>query len=201
METIGITGGIGSGKSVVSRILRCNGCYVYDCDSEAKRLMREAPEVVEKLKTRLGADIYNSDGSLNKTKIADLIYKDSEKRNFVNQIVHGAVRRDIKEKREQVDGLFFIESAIIATGGIAPECSRIWLVTSPEEIRILRVEKRDGLSRREIERRMEAQEKELSLLPEDKIIILENDDVSGLVYPVMSLIEKNHINQTYKVLC
>lgn len=91
-----ITGGIGSGKSVVSRVLRLNGYPVYDCDSEAKVLMETDPEVREGLKKILGNDAFFNNGKLNRKFVASIIFSDSEKRREVNGLVHEAVRKDFK---------------------------------------------------------------------------------------------------------
>ena len=95
VEIIGITGGIGSGKSVVSRILRCCGFTVYDCDSEAKKLMTCNYMVKDCLINLFGDSVYHPSGELNKTLIADKLFSDNDIRVQVNAIVHRAVRNDI----------------------------------------------------------------------------------------------------------
>ena len=92
---IGITGGIGAGKSVVSRILRHRGYPVYDCDSEAKRLMDTDAEVISGLKSLLGDSIYSADGKLDRGEMSRRLFSDDEIRRGVNGIVHSAVRRDL----------------------------------------------------------------------------------------------------------
>lgn len=199
--TVGITGGIGSGKSVVSRILRCNGYQVYDCDSNAKFLMNSDPGLKMELKRRLGKDIYTEDGQLDRKKMANLLFTDEAVRKFVNKIVHEAVRKDILYKREKSKKLFFIESAILVTGGISDFCKQIWIVTAPKSIRIRRVELRDKMDREEIEKRMESQQKELSLLDKQKTIILENDGEHPILVKVLKLIEEYNNNQIITISC
>ena len=186
MRVIGITGGIGSGKSVVSRVLRCNGFNVYDCDSEAKRLMTNDLQLREALINELGENIYLKDGNLNKQKLSQLLYTDKHVRNFINKNVHSAVRRDLKEKIDSSSDFFFIESAILATGGITSICEAIWLVRSEVNERIKRVELRDGLSKEEIQRRFLAQQEELSLLPGNKVKIIKNDIHSSLINQIFN---------------
>lgn len=200
-KTIGITGGIGSGKSVVARILRCNGFVVYDCDREAKRIMKCDRKVIESLVSRFGDDIYHTDGALNKNRLAAEMFSNQETREFVNLTVHSAVRNHIKETRESVKGIFFIESAIIATGGLVPICDEIWIVTADHETRIKRVKERDKLSKDEILKRIETQEKEKELLDHEKIIFIENDFNSTLLLPVLKLTDRNLKYQTYKISC
>lgn len=199
--TVGITGGIGAGKSVVSRLLRCNGFEVYDCDSEAKRLMTRDTKVKQALIDHLGQDIYLPDGNIDKGKLAKMLFTDFKVRNFVNKIVHQAVRDDIRLKRNVIEGLFFIESAIIVTGGIAEMCDQIWIVTAPLEERIDRVMKRDGSDLESIQKRIETQEKELSLLKNRYILEIENDNHTPILLLILKL--TNYINnyQTYEISC
>ena len=191
MAVIGITGGIGSGKSVVSRILRCNGYEVYDCDSEAKRIMISDALLKESLIKGIGPEIYQSDGSLNKPLLSHLLYSDDKVRIFVNNQVHAAVRRDIMDKKKGIKD-FFIESAILATGGIVPFCDKIWIVTASDKLRIERVKKRDSLTEKEIEKRISAQKEELSLLPHQKSIFVENNDNSPLLTRIFSVLSEEY---------
>lgn len=198
MKTVGITGGIGSGKSVVSRILRCNGFRVYDCDSEAKILMVNDEEIRKTLEKKIGKQTYNSDGRLNRAFLAAKIFKDDNLRKFVNKIVHQAVRRDIMAEREKTHGEFFIESAIITTGGIVPMCQQIWIITSPIQERIKRIQERDKATYEEIEKRMKSQEKELSDLSGD-VVCIQNDDSHPILPKILELTGK--LKQTYFSLC
>lgn len=183
---IGLTGGIGSGKSVIARILRCNGLTVYDCDSEAKKLMANDFEVKEKLIGCLGPEVFLNDGTLNKQWIAGKIFSDFSYRDEVNAIVHQAVREDIiKNARKNNKFPLFIESAILATARLVNFCQQIWVVTAPKELRIERVAGRDGLKREEILKRIDAQDKEFENLPHDKVLEIENDGNTPVLYKVL----------------
>lgn len=199
--TIGITGGIGSGKSVVARVLRCNGFPVFDCDTEAKILMHRDVGLVESLKKGLGEEIYHPDGTLNRDLLSGKLFSDKEVRSFVNKIVHHAVREEIKSRRRKVKGRFFIESAILATGGIAGMCDSIWVITAPRDEKLLRIGKRDGLRVNEIESRMKAQEKELEMLPETGVVVIENDNRHAILPEILKLTDKYINNQTYTLTC
>lgn len=200
-STIGITGGIGAGKSVISRVLRCNGLNVYDCDREAKLIMVNDQSVKNSLTDRLGKDVYLTDGNLNRGKLAEDIFSDHELRRFVNGIVHKAVRNDIEEKRKKIEGLFFIESAILVTGGIAPLCNQIWIVTAPIAERITRVIKRDNTDIISVEKRMQSQERELELLESKDIVVLENDNRNPLLEEILKMTDKLNYQQTYSISC
>ena len=200
-STIGITGGIGSGKSVVSRVLRCNGFPVMDCDAEAKYLMSSDERIRKSLQTRLGKDIYLESGQLNRSKLAALLFTNNEIRQFVNNIVHEAVRFSIRKKRKETQGYLFIESAILASGGIVEMCDQIWIIRAPENIRIERIKKRDNLTIEEIHKRMETQKSELDFLDPAKTIWLENNDQEPLLVEILSLTDKLIKNQTYLLTC
>ena len=200
--TIGITGGIGAGKSVVSRVLRCNGLPVYDCDAEAKRLMVQDESIKESLKNEFGDSIFQENGEIERKKLAAIIFTDSDKRNFVNKIVHEAVRNDIRRRREDIKGYFFIETAIIVTGGIESLCDSIWIVESPVDDRKKRVANRDNMSEKEIELRMQSQDKELQSISETRnIVILENDDCHPLLATVLKLSDKYKLQNIYTLPC
>lgn len=199
--TIGITGGIGSGKSIVSRILRCNGFTVFDCDAEAKGIMVRNHEVKDSLISGLGGDIYDPSGELNRQKLASLIFSDSEKRNFVNGIVHKAVIDEINDWRKKIDGYFFIESAILMTGGISSICDYIWLVISPDRVRYERVKKRDNMTFSEISRRMKSQDKEFENIPKQKEVLIKNDGQHPLLQYILELTNKYQLQNTYLMPC
>lgn len=199
--TIGITGGIGAGKSIVSRVLRNNGFVVYDCDYEAKKIMAQDKNVINALINQLGEEIYLSDGILNKKLLTQFLFDNNELRKSVNIIVHQAVLEDIIIKRSRTDGWFFIESAILATGGLIPFCDRIWIVTASEEERIKRVKNRDGINIIEIKKRLAAQENELHLLKDYDINFLENNDNKPLLKKILKMTYILNINQTYSLSC
>lgn len=200
-KTIGITGGIGSGKSIVARILRCNGFSVYDCDSEAKYLMKNDKNIKSSLQEKFGSKIYLSDGQLNKTLLSKYLFTDPEVRNFVNSIVHSAVRKDIKEKREKNEGIFFIESAILISGGISNICNEVWIVEAPMESKIRRIANRDNISYEEILQRIKSQEEELELTKNTDFIRIINDNKHPILPLILSLVDKINNKQIYKIIC
>lgn len=174
---IGITGGIGSGKSVISRIIRANGFEVYDCDYEARLLMTNEKNVRKRIIDLLGSDSYDSSGNLNRSFIASLIFKNSTLRKDLNIIVHNAVKENLEcilnSKRRGKK--FFIESAILFSSGLDYLCDEIWIITSPEKLRFERIKSRDNLSDESIRDRIASQMKEFEKLPEKDIVYIEND--------------------------
>lgn len=199
--TIGITGGIGAGKSIVSRILRCNGHFVYDCDARAKRLMIENKSLKKKIVESLGENTYLPSGELNKKLISSLIFSDKSKRLLLNSLVHKAVEKDILSIRVTVKGYFFIESAILASSGIEKICDEIWIITAPESLRFVRVSKRDGLSEEEIRLRLNSQENEIQNINHPVRVEIINDNRNPMLEMVLKLIDNYKLNQTYLELC
>ena len=149
----GITGGIGSGKSYVCRLLQKRGYEVYDCDNAAKRLIRTSPEIRRDLTDLIGYDTYFEEGGgrkdkkyiLNKKAVAEFLLASEENAHAIDRIVHPAVFQDFIES-----GMEWMESAIIFESGIYRLVDRIIVVTAPEEVRIQRVMQRDGISREKV---------------------------------------------------
>lgn len=131
---IGITGGIGSGKSYVCKLLAQRGIDVYDCDVAAKRLIGTSPRLRQQLKALIG--------SLDKADISRFLLASEENQQAVNAIVHPAVFQDFEESNMQ-----WMESAILFESGADKLVDRVIVVTAPEEVRIQRIMQRDGITR------------------------------------------------------
>lgn len=189
-RSIGITGGIGAGKSVVSRLLRLRGYPVFDCDTEARRLMEDDDELKRSLTRLLGNEAY-SDGRLNREYVAAKIFPDHALRSEVNRLVHASVREAYSVFMKKREGSVFIESAILATGGLIPMVDEIWLVDAPKPVRRKRVAQRNGLSEDSIEARMVAQEREFDSLPKERTHIIDNDGEASLWSQVKGLLQND----------
>lgn len=154
---VAVTGGIGSGKSVVCRILRTLGYPVYDCDSRAKALM----DADDTIKRRLTEDIDSLcvvDGDIDRRRLAAVVFEDAEKLALLNAMVHSAVRDDIAVwVGEQERNLTFVETAILYESDLNTMVDAEWRVESPLELRIARTMKRSAMSRSEVEKRIAAQ--------------------------------------------
>ena len=152
---IGITGGIGSGKSYVCRLLEQRGYTVYDCDNAAKRLIRTSPFIRRRLTALIGPETYFKESGdrsqesgeyiLNKKAVAEFLLKSEENARAIDRIVHPAVFRDFIES-----GMEWMESAIIYESGIYRLVDRVIVVTAPKELRIQRVIARDEISREKV---------------------------------------------------
>lgn len=177
MKIIGLTGGIGSGKTTVANMFRELGIPVYDSDKEAKLLMNTSKKLKKAIVELFGDTAYNSSG-LNRKYIADKVFKDSELLNKLNSIVHPAVREHFLEWAKSKKTNYVIqESAIIFENANEDFYHAIILVTAPIEDRIDRILKRDNTTRESVLFRMDNQwsdekKKELSSY------VVFNDDIS-----------------------
>lgn len=155
---IGITGGIGSGKTTLSNLLRSNGYPVYDTDKEARRLQNEDEKLITETKALFGENIYIN-GELDRKTVASIVFRQPELLTQLSSIVHPVVKNDIIQWASifTSNKLIFIESAVLFEGGFDAFTDKIILVTASEEIRIARVMKRDGITREQIIARIKNQ--------------------------------------------
>ena len=150
MYKIGITGGIGSGKSTVCSLFAERGIAVYDSDSRAKQLMSESAELREQLIEAFGEECY-ADGELNRGYLAKQVFGNAEALSRLNAIVHPAVRADFRTWAEQQSGAYVIlESAILFEAGFESEVDTTLAVMAPLEERIRRTMARDGVDRESV---------------------------------------------------
>ena len=157
MRKIGITGGIGSGKSRLCHLFAERGVAVYDTDAAAKRLMTEDAALVEAIKARFGAESY-VDGALNRPYLAERVFSDEAERQALNGLVHPAVKADFVAWAEQQAGDYVIlESALLFEAGLDAMVDAVVAVLAPEALRIERVRQRDGVSEEQVRSRMAAQ--------------------------------------------
>ena len=159
MLKVGITGGIGTGKSTVAKIFSSLGIPVYEADYRAKILIENEESVVRRIKDLLGPHAYHSDGSYNKAFVAGKVFDNQELLKSLNAIVHPAVGQDFNNWVSQQSGAPYIikEAAIMSRGS---GLDKIIVVSSPLELRISRIQKRDGRSIQEIQNIINKQKSE-----------------------------------------
>lgn len=157
MYKVGITGGIGSGKSTLCELLVTFGASLYDSDKHAKRLMAEDMALREALCGAFGAECYTSEG-LNRRFLASKVFGNEEALRQLNAIVHPAVRGDFRRwAAEQSSEYVILESAILFESGFDSEVDTTVAILSPLEERVRRTMERDGVSREEVLRRISHQ--------------------------------------------
>ena len=188
MIILGLTGGIGSGKSTISRLLNSMGIPVYIADTESKRLTESSLDIREKLAERFGRDLY-AQGKLNKALLASLIFENEDNRNYVNSVIHPIVRMDFERwKAQQIQSpVVVIETAILFETGYFKTVDISVTVAAPEDLRIRRVERREGWSRESIIARIRSQFPEEEKIHRSDFVIY-NDDKQALIPQVEQLL-------------
>jgi len=193
MITIGLTGGIGSGKTTVAGIIEVMDIPVYYTDLEAKRIMAESPVVKEELTAMFGEEVYPG-GRLNKPYLASLIFNNEANLHYVNSVVHPEVRKDFlqwKEKHTNREAVV-VESAILFESGLEQSVDIKVTVTAPLEVRVERVMKRDNVDRQSILDRMANQlTEEERIKRSDKQIV--NDNHHALIPQVEDILQNVRI--------
>ena len=185
-----ICGGIGAGKSVVSRIIRLRGHEVLDCDYEARLLMEHDKQTRAEVQSLLGPEAYFADGSRNRAYISERVFGNPALLESLNAIVHGRIRALIRSREEECgSGELFVECAIPTTSGISEMASEIWYVTAADDERISRVMARSLLSAEQVRSRIQVQQREYRNLPAEITHIIANDGSKSLLLQIEALIE------------
>ena len=188
MNKIGITGGIGSGKSVVATLFELSGIPVYIADIESKRLTDTSPIIREKLVKLFGSTLYKKSG-LDRKLLASHIFGNPEKLKLVNEIIHPEVNRHFLEwVTKQTTSMCAIESAILFESGFNQLVNKSLMVYAPLEIRIQRAILRDNLSREAIISRIQNQLSD-EIKKEQSDYVIYNDDEQALLPQVAAFLE------------
>lgn len=165
-KVIGLTGGIGSGKTTIANYFAEMGIPVYIADDGAKRVM-QSTDIIEKVKAVFGQNIFDGE-VLNRAKLAQIVFNDKDQLAKLNAIVHPAVKRDFELWMQEYENFDYViyEAAILFESGRYKECDVIITITAPEEVRIERVIERDKTTREQVLSRMKMQwndEKRISM--------------------------------------
>jgi dephospho-CoA kinase len=178
---IGITGGIGSGKTTISKVFEVLGIPVYYADLEAKRLMNEDELLKEKIQYHFGKECYKN-GSIDRKYLSNLVFNNEKKLSLLNSIVHPVTLEDAKVwMQKQTSPYTLKEAALIFESGSQQQLDYVIGVYSPTPLRIQRVINRDQLSREEVKSRMEKQMDETIKMRLCDFVI--NNDEQELVIP------------------
>ena len=190
MKKIGLTGGIGSGKTYVAQILEKMGYPVYYSDTRAKELCNEDPLIIRQLKELLGDDAYKNE-KLNKSFISNQIFSSPDLRETINSIIHPVVRNDFEQWLENLssDSLVFNEAAILFETKSYKRFDETILVYAPLEIKIQRLISRDRVSQEEITAKMNVQWSDTKKMTLTRFHIL-NDEKTPLLEQIETILEK-----------
>ncbi len=193
MIKVGLTGGIGSGKSTVARFLETIGIPVYYADVSAKRLMTENSRLKIDLINTLGKDAYSTNGQLNKKYISSAIFNQPELLAKVNALVHPAVEQDFLDFVQQHSKADYVikEAAILIESGAHQQVDKIILVTAPESLRIERVCQRDRTEAPLVKQRIAKQWSDKQKLPLADYCI-QNDNQQLLIPQILKIHQQSH---------
>ncbi len=170
-KVIGLTGGIGSGKTTIANYFKEMGVPVYIADDGAKAVM-QSTGIIEEIRNEFGENLFENN-ILNRAKLAEIVFKDADKLAKLNSIVHPAVKKDFEKWLLEHKKYSYIiyEAAILFESGRYKECDVIITVTAPEEIRINRVLKRDNTTRSQVLNRMQMQWKDEDRISRSNFVI------------------------------
>lgn len=173
--TVGLTGGIGTGKSTVAKLFEVLGAKVFNSDNNAKQ-QYFVPEIKQHVIALLGDGCYLPDGSLDKKYISAKIFSNTTLLQKLNGIIHPAVGKDFKAFVRSNQGTLIVkESALLFEVGLEKDLDRVILVTSPLELRIERVMKRDNLTREEVMNKIKSQLSESEKIKRGALVINNNE--------------------------
>ena len=181
VKIIGITGGIGSGKSTVSKFIEEAGFSVYYSDVRAKTIVNDDAELQQKIKELLGENSYDENGFYNRRYVGEIIFKDDQLRLQLNALIHPAVKINFENWiSEQKTPFIFKETALLFELKLNESCYKSILVTADDNIRIKRVMDRDGKTYREVEAVMNKQMPEKDKIKIADFVIFNNDGLEEL---------------------
>ena len=187
---VGLTGGIGSGKTIVSKVFETMGCFIYNSDEKAKALYYNS-NIKKNVIELLGTESYLNEHEINKEYISKKVFNYPELLQKLNQIIHPAVKEDFINFKNKLPEKSIIvkETALLFEAGINKDLDYTILVTAPIDIKIKRVMSRNHISKEEVEKRMSSQwsdEQKKNLAN----IVITNDESLALIPQVISIIEK-----------
>ncbi len=193
MKIIGLTGGIGSGKSTIKRIFETLGVPTYDADTHAKEIVNTNDIVKAELKKMFGDDIYIAKNQLDNVKLGKRIFNDRSLLKEVNNLIHPEVINDFREWVGNQDSPYVIkEAAILFESGAYKRADLIITIVAPVDLRIERIYKRDGISREHIKRIIDNQMSDEEKIKLSKYVIY--NDNSTLITPQILKIHKELSN-------
>ncbi len=190
MKKIGITGGIGSGKTTVCEIFKLLGIPVFHADQEAKNLQNNDPKIRDLIIELLGKDVYTKDGILDRKKVAEIVFNNKKALSAINKIIHPAVRQQFIQWSDRFPSAPYIlyEAAILFESGYASDFDKNILILADEMTRITRVIKRDHTTVKNVRQRISNQLNDDQKIQMADYLIENNND--KLVIPQILKIDK-----------
>lgn len=195
MKIIGVTGGIGSGKSTVSRILRDLGAKIISADKIARDIVYKGEKALLEIVEHFGDEILTGNGELDRKKLGTIVFGDNEKLEILNSITHKYIAEKIVNiaeqfKTENKSGILVIEAPIPVEHGFIDIVDQVWVVTADIEVRVKRIIERDGITREEALNRINSQKKESEYLDIADEVLVNNGEIEELEKEVARLFIK-----------
>ncbi len=197
MRIIGLTGGIGSGKSTISKILAQMDIKIIDADTIARQVVKKGQPALKEIVESFGWDILLKNGELNREKLGGIVFSNKEKLKVLNKITHKYIMKEIEqkiedEKRKKRYSKIIIDAALLIEVGLNKICDEVWLVVADKELRIKRIMERDLLSLEETKKRIKLQITDEKRLQYATSVIHNNNDHQLLELRVKELISTNN---------
>lgn len=191
MKILGITGGSGTGKTTVSKMLCERGLYVIDADKVARDVVEVGRPALSEIKDEFGAGVIKDDGTLDRKALADIVFKNADKLERLNEITHKYIIADINEKLSRLDGEWAgIDAAALIESGIADKCDKVTAVAADFDVRKERIIRRDGLTEEQAVNRLKAQKDKDFYIEKADFVIENNSDEQTLKMAVDDLTKK-----------
>lgn len=161
MRIIGLTGGIGTGKSTASEYLRKQGFSIIDADRISREIVEPGTLLLKELEKNFGSGIIKDDGTLDRKALAAIVFSDKEKKSRLDGLMHGhildEIERKISESQSGEGRGIIVDAPLLFETGLEKKCDQVWLITADEKLRILRVCERDGMDPEEVRARIQNQ--------------------------------------------
>lgn len=194
MKIIGLTGGIGSGKTTVSEYLKTKGLPVIDADKVAREIVEPGMRATRAIESEFGFDVINSDGTLNRKKLGNLVFSDAEKLSLLNEIMHKEINAIIKNRILELENknekVVFIDAPLLFETGLDSLTQETWVIDTPEDLRIQRIMSRDLIGIDEIKARISSQMDQKAKNAKATIIIDNSTGMEELLRKIDQLVEK-----------
>ena len=194
MKIIGLTGGIGSGKSTVSGYIKERGNLVIDADQIAREITRPGGRILTKLVESFGDSFIDENGCLKRKELGNYVFGNKEREIILNEITHKEIADEIKERLIKADKnwvpLAFLDIPLLFEVGMDKWCNETWLVTCDEELRVSRVMMRDGIDEKQVRERIESQMDDEEKYEKADIILYNTGSKEELYHKIDELLEK-----------
>ena len=188
---IGVTGGTGSGKTTVSTYLKEKGAMIIDADIVAREIVMPGKAALSEIEDSFGNDVILSDGSLNRKKLASIVFTDSKKLNILNSITHKYIIDEINSAvNKKQDGIVVIDAALLFQTELFKLCDKTLSVIADRDVRKKRIISRDGLSEEMAQNRISSQEPDSYYEAKSDYVVVNNGDADSLKFEIDRILKE-----------